>query len=97
MHEGWYSTGLEPIHGISSLLRRWETFQDKSRSPGAFPSFPKAVVSITPQTGYGTNRSEFGMEPGKGGWGLGELRAGQLVMLGDITAGMRLLKEVYCS
>ena len=77
--EGWYSTGLEPIHGVSSLPRRWETLQDKSRSPGAFPPFPKVVVSIIPKTGYGTNRSEFGMGPGEGDW--------RLVMLGDSAAG----------
>lgn len=44
--EVWYSTGLEPIHRVSLLLRRWETLQDKSQSPGAFPPFPKAVAFI---------------------------------------------------
>lgn len=53
------------------LLRKWETLQDKAGSPGAFSPFPKAVVSATPQTGHGTNRSGFGMGPREGGRGLG--------------------------
>jgi len=67
---------------------RWETLQDTSRSPGGFSLFPKDV-SVVPRIGNGTDRSEFGMGPGKGYWGLQELLTGWLVMLGDIAAGCR--------
>lgn len=53
-----------------------------------FLPFPKLLsLFITPQTGYETNRNEFGMGPGEGDWGLEELLAERLVMLGDIVAG----------